>query len=175
MIVGSDFPTFVYIDHQALESIMKVGTNAHDRISRWMNRLTEYDYVVRHRPCKANIMQIADDMSRMPERYSQFVIVEDSERMIMTLIRTSASVQEEKSRVHVNLLAEYRDSIWYGGTVAFLQDGLAGISERSRSEIRAIKRMVYRYRLADKHLLYVEYGGETVKCLLSYLVKRILQ
>ena len=43
---------------------MQVGTDAHGRIARWMDRLTEYDHIVRHRPSKANITGLADGVLR---------------------------------------------------------------------------------------------------------------
>lgn len=65
LITGSEYPTKLYTDYSALESIFIQGSDTHGRISRWMDRLTEYDYEVHHRPCKANIMRIADGMSRL--------------------------------------------------------------------------------------------------------------
>ena len=47
-----------------------------------MDRLTKYDYKVHHRPCTANIMRIADGMSRIPGRYSQNAVVVGLERMV---------------------------------------------------------------------------------------------
>ena len=55
-IMGHKYPTMLYTDHLALESIMGVGTEAHGRIARWMDRLTEYDYIVHHRTSKTNII-----------------------------------------------------------------------------------------------------------------------
>ena len=43
-VVGHKYPVMIYTDHMALESIMRSGTDAHGRIARWMDRLTEYDY-----------------------------------------------------------------------------------------------------------------------------------
>lgn len=39
LVTGSAYPTKLYTDHSALESIQ--GSDAHGRISRWMDRLTE--------------------------------------------------------------------------------------------------------------------------------------
>ena len=55
-------------------------------VHRSMDRLTEYDYIVKHRPCKSNIMRLADGMSRMPGLYSQYAVAEDEERMAMTTV-----------------------------------------------------------------------------------------
>jgi uncharacterized protein YutD len=68
--MGHQYPTMLYTDHEALQTIMNEGTDAHDRIARWMDILTEYDYIVHHRPCKSNIMKLTDGMSRVPGHYS---------------------------------------------------------------------------------------------------------
>ena len=49
-----------------------------------MDWLTEYDYKVHHRPCKANIMQIADGISCFPAKYSQSATAIDLEKMVLT-------------------------------------------------------------------------------------------
>ena len=64
-----------------------------------MDRLTEYDYEVYHRPCKANIIRIADGLSRMPGRYSQYAVAIDSERMALAASLADEKVNALKSRV----------------------------------------------------------------------------
>ena len=105
-IIGHEYPTMLYTDHQALESIMKIGIDSHGRIARWIDRLTEYDYIIKHRPCKANIMGLADGISRMPGRYSQYTVAEDLERIAMMLAhsRPRSILPIAKS------YAKYRDS-----------------------------------------------------------------
>ena len=49
-VMSQKHPTMLYTDHMALESIMRVGTDAHGRIVCWMDRLTEYDYIIKRRP-----------------------------------------------------------------------------------------------------------------------------
>lgn len=85
LVLGSPYPVKIYTDHEALDTIIAKGTDAHGRIARWMDRLTEYDYEVHHRPAKANIMGIADGLSRMPDLYSQNHVAEDEERMAMAV------------------------------------------------------------------------------------------
>lgn len=48
-----------------------------------MDRLTEYDYEVHHRPYKVNIMRIADRESHLPAKYSQHATAVDLERMVL--------------------------------------------------------------------------------------------
>lgn len=76
-----------------------------------MDRLTEYDYVIQHRPSNANVMQLADGMSRMPGRYRQTAVAEDSERMAMCVpLATSLPALPGKSH------QRYRETQWYGNT-----------------------------------------------------------
>ena len=71
-----------------------------------MDRLTKYDYVIKHRLYKANIMRLADEMSRISERYSQSAVVEDTERiiMVMTLPQPRTVLSVMKSHI------KYRES-----------------------------------------------------------------
>ena len=43
---GPQIPNYlmIYTDHEALETILKVGIDVHGRIATWMDRLTENDY-----------------------------------------------------------------------------------------------------------------------------------
>lgn len=80
LVMRSPFPIKIYTDHMALESILRIG-DAHGKITRWMDRLSEYDYQIYHRPCRTNIMRIADGLSRMPGIYFKYAVTEDSERL----------------------------------------------------------------------------------------------
>jgi hypothetical protein len=51
-----------------------------------MDRLTEYDYEMHYRPAKANIINIADGLLRMPDLYSQNHVAENEKRMAMAVI-----------------------------------------------------------------------------------------
>ena len=50
-----------------------------------MDRLTEYDYEIHHRPCKVNIMRIADGISRLLAKYSQSATAIDLEGMVLAV------------------------------------------------------------------------------------------
>ena len=150
---------------------MRVGTDAHGWIARWMDRLTEYDYVIKHRPCKATIMGLADGMSRIPGKYSQLAFAENAERMAMVL----SHPQQRRSTLPIQRThTRYRKSRWYGPVVSFLLDRPETLKGLGKNEARNIKRTSFRYQLADQHLLYVENSGETAKRLLPFEVKRIL-
>lgn len=73
----SKHPTKIYSDHSALESIFRNGTDAHGQIARWMDRLTEYDYEVHHRPCRTDSSQknILDGFDNMTEDFQYFIFV----------------------------------------------------------------------------------------------------
>ena len=124
LVIGHKFPTMIYTDHEALETIMSVGTDAHGRIARWMDRLTEYDYIIHHRPSKTNIMGLADGMSRMPGRYSQTAVSEDSERMSMAVAVSHQGQQSRPSHPTLPAMqqshAKYQGTKWYGLVTKFL-------------------------------------------------------
>ena len=71
LVTGSQYPTKLYTDHSAVESIFSQVSDAHRRIARWVDKLTIYDYDVHHWPCKA------DGMSRLPAKYSQRATTEN--------------------------------------------------------------------------------------------------
>lgn len=85
LVIEIKYPTKLYTDHSALESIFIQGSDAYGRIARWMDRLTEDDYEVHHLPCNANIMRIADGMSCLPTKYSQYTTAVDLERMVLNI------------------------------------------------------------------------------------------
>ena len=173
-VMGHAYPVMLYTDHQALETILKIGTDAHGRIARWMDRLTEYDYIVKHGPCKSNIMRLADGMSRMPGLYSQYAVAEDEERMAMTTVLRPHHLTIATTRIfktHIN----YRDSSWYGKVTTFLLDGPSALQGLGRSESKWIRQMSFHYQVTDKHLVYLEKGGETAICALPEDVPRLLK
>ena len=136
-IMGHEYPTMLYTDHLALESIMRAGTDAHGRIARWMDRLTEYDYIVNHRPCKASIMGLADGMSRIPGRYSQIAVAEDSERMAIV-----ATFPTSKKRVALSAVKShqrYRESKWYGKVANYLLNDTTALKDYERSEAKTVR------------------------------------
>lgn len=182
-VIGHRYPTMLYTDHQALETILKDGTDAHGRIARWMDRLTEYDYIVHHRPCKSNIMCLADGFSRMPGYYSQNVIAEDSERLAMAVALGETEATPAGEPVSSNQAnhppimkshVRWRQSRWYGNLVSFMLDGPDALRDCGRNEARRIKRLSHHYRTTSQHLLYVEKGGETAKCVLPDEVGKLL-
>ena len=134
-----------------------------------MDRLTEYDYIIEHRPCKANTMGLADGMSRMQGRYSQIAIAGDIERMAMVLTHPRPKTVLPVAKKH----GKYRECRWYGKVVNFLLDGPEALKGLGKNEIRNVKRMSFRYRLTDQHLLYAESSGEMAKCLLPFEVRRM--
>ncbi|RDW59800.1 hypothetical protein BP6252_12887 [Coleophoma cylindrospora] len=62
LIIGSRFPIIVYTDHRAVLSVMK-GPDAHGRISRWQNILSEFNLRLKHIP--GTELTIADGLSRV--------------------------------------------------------------------------------------------------------------
>ena len=84
-VTGSEYPTKLYTDHSALESIFTQGSDANGRIVRWIDRLKEYNYEVHHRLYKANVIRISDGMSCLPTKHCQSATAIDLERMVPTV------------------------------------------------------------------------------------------
>jgi len=44
MVIASEYPVFVYTDHEALRVLLTgIDNDAHGRIARWQERLGEYN------------------------------------------------------------------------------------------------------------------------------------
>ena len=158
LVMGSEYSTRLYTNHSALESIFTQGSDAHGRISRWMDRLTEYDYEVHHRPCKANIMRIADGMSRLPAKYSQSATAIDLERMVLTVALFYPRPSILSTRLADFPAPEsshqaYRKSGWYDKIISFLLDGPTSLDDLSPTEKKAVKRASVKYRVTDQNVL----------------------
>lgn len=50
LVIGSPYPVKVYTDHVSLLSLLSGTADAHGRVARWMDRLSEYDFEIYHRP-----------------------------------------------------------------------------------------------------------------------------
>ena len=66
LVQGSAHPVLVYTDHSALIHLLK-GDDAHGKIARWQQKLSEFDVEYVHIPGSKNV--IADGLSRMPTPY----------------------------------------------------------------------------------------------------------
>ncbi len=126
-----------------------------------MDRPPKYNYEVYHRPCKANIMRIADGISCFPTKYSQSATAIDLEEMVLAVSHfhpwlpiffiqlADAIIPEPSHQV-------YQKSNWYGKIISFLLDGPTAIDNLSPTEKKAVKRVSTKYRVTDQHLLYIE-------------------
>ena len=66
LAVPSRYPIMVYMDHQALRTLLTGPTNdSHGRIANWQQRLSEYDMILIHRFANTHFMGIADGMSQL--------------------------------------------------------------------------------------------------------------
>ncbi|TAQ83554.1 hypothetical protein B7494_g8120 [Chlorociboria aeruginascens] len=86
IVMGSKWPTKIYTDDTALISNLTKGPDSHGKISRWLDRLTEYDFEVHHRPGKSNLVSIADGLSRLPGNMQDEPIRIDTERLALPVI-----------------------------------------------------------------------------------------
>ena len=51
-----------------------------------MNYLIKHDYIIKHHLYKANIIGLANKISRISKKYNQLTIIKDSEKIIIILI-----------------------------------------------------------------------------------------
>ena len=80
MVIASPYPVFVYTDHEALKTLLTgVDNDAHGRIAKWQERLSEYDIRLLHRSAKTHFIGIADGLSRLPTRLLSYHTAEDVE------------------------------------------------------------------------------------------------
>jgi len=80
MVMVSKHLVMVYTDHEALKTLLTgLDNNAHGRIAKWQERLSEYDIKLLHRSAKVHFMGIADGLSRLPTRLWATHTAEDSE------------------------------------------------------------------------------------------------
>jgi len=80
MVIASEYPVFVYTDHEALRVLLTgIANDAHCRIARWQERLGEYNLQLLHRLSTTHFMGIADGLSRLPTRWLNTHFMKDSE------------------------------------------------------------------------------------------------
>jgi len=80
MVMASKHLVMVYTDHEALKTLLTgLDNNAHGRIAKWQERLSEYDIKLLHGSAKVHFMGIADGLSRLPTRLLATHTGEDSE------------------------------------------------------------------------------------------------
>lgn len=192
-IIESPMPTKVYTDHLNLISALTSPTVPTGRIAHWIDDLNIFDIEVIHRPNTAQIMGIADGMSRLVGP-----TVEPSEMHVGN--RPSWTVEAclarpliknpgtgtllpfgllDKSRLlnpGVKTPVSYVDkSGWYGEIVGYLIGGnemLEGLPAQVR---RKVKRDAMHYVLTDGTLLRRESRNEFAICVLASEVPDVLR
>jgi len=90
LVMGSRHPVMIYTDHEALKGVFLKGETEKGRIANWMDRLEEYDFELHHKSSRDQHMAIADGLSRLPRRLTFVPIAEDSERIAMAAVETTA-------------------------------------------------------------------------------------
>lgn len=143
-----------------------------------MKRLTEYNYKVHHWPDKANMMQIANGMSCLPTKYSQYTTEVDLEKMVLTVTPFQSwlfILFIQSSAIPELSHWAYRQSNWYRKIISFLLDGPSALENLSLTVKKAVKQAITKYQVTDKHLFYIKRGKETGKCLFLYKKASILK
>jgi len=174
LVVGSPSPTKVYTDHTALLSTLTNGPDSHGKVSRWLDRLSEYDIEVHHRPGKSNIIQIADGFSRLTGEHCEPALRIDGERMPFAAYcleedvpRSSETQNGDTAGLNYTLPQELLHHPVYGDIIKFLKYGDAGIETLHRTERKAVKRKAVRFKISDRILLYQEHNGHWSRCILE--------
>lgn len=85
LVIRHKYLPNLYTKYSALESIFIQDSNIHARIAHQMDKFTQYNYKVYYRLCKANIMSIADGISCLHAKYSQYATTVNLEKMIITI------------------------------------------------------------------------------------------
>ena len=102
-IIGHPYPVILYTNYEALETILRVNIDDHGRITRQIDRLIEYNYIIYYRPYKSNLTRIANGLSRMPRYYSQYAYTEYLERLQILVAIVQVKPTEQENRVLENI------------------------------------------------------------------------
>ena len=152
LLIGSPYPVIVYSDHQALADIFRKGDSEKARINTWLDRLSEFDLIVRHRPFRDQHIELADGLSRMPTRYLSPPVMDDiPERMSMANI----PIQIESKPVQIwstpidERYQKYCESPMYRNLVEYLRWGPPALEGMNPNQRRQLVRKSQRYTLSD--------------------------
>ncbi len=125
-------------------------------------------------------MRIADDISCLPTKYSQYATTIDLERMILAVAHPHPwlpvfSTQLADASTPELSHQSYRKSNWYSKIISFLLDDPTAIDNPSPTETKVVKQVSTKYRITDQHLVYIERGEESAKCPLTYKIPLIFK
>ena len=62
-IIEYIYSIILYTNYQALKIILKISINIYRRITRWIDRLIKYNYIIKYRLYKSNIIRLVDKIS----------------------------------------------------------------------------------------------------------------
>lgn len=113
LVKESPWPVKIYTDHFSLISIMQTNTkDAHGRLARSQDRLTEYNYEIIHKPGIDHFMKLADGLSRLPSEYCNEFRGDLLDRLTMCLGARKA--KRGKSGIDGEEVITEADRIKYG-------------------------------------------------------------
>ena len=146
LVTESEYPIKLYTNHSALESIFTQESDAYWMIASWIDRPTEYNHEIHHRPCKANIMRIADGISRLLAKYSQSATAINLERMILAVAHPHTRLPIFSIQLADVITLEpshhtYRKLNWYGKIIFFLLDVPTASDNLSLTEKKTVKQV----------------------------------
>lgn len=66
LVANNSYEILIYSDHHALQDIFSKGDSEKARINAWLDRFSEFDLRLVHRPSRDQHIGLADGLSRMP-------------------------------------------------------------------------------------------------------------
>lgn len=66
LVANNSYEILIYLDHHALQDIFSKGDSEKARINAWLDRFSEFDLRLVHRPSRDQHIGLADGLSRMP-------------------------------------------------------------------------------------------------------------
>lgn len=195
MVIESPHPIMLYTDHLNLLQVFSVGADVRGRISTWIERLGEYQFIVHHRPNTTKIIKIADGFSRLTGPACQPATRFDAEKLPFTIsavgqVQKRSPGQPNPRPVHVlpfsglsdsggstvnvaeaerilkSLAKPYAETKWYGDLVRYLILGPEFAKQFTANQRRSLVRDVVKYRIVDNFLFRLESDGDIAECIL---------
>ncbi len=87
LVINSPYKILIYSDHRVLQDIFTKHDSEKTRINAWLDRFSEFNIQLVHRPSRDQYIGLADGLSRMPTRLMDEPKVKElPERLVMRTI-----------------------------------------------------------------------------------------
>jgi hypothetical protein len=182
---ASDYPIHVYTDHLSIVQSMTNLNEVHSKVTRWIDKITEFDVVFHHRPNTDRVIGIADGMSRLTGNLQDEPDRDLGERWTLKAVMHAAEDDDapwhdvtgaelpfgghpgRHSLAHIDAVrhAYHTPQRWYDDIVAWLLGGDDALKHLSRPRRKSTKRNAVQYRLKGNTLLRVEHDDSLAVCI----------